>query len=178
MHLNFTVLFPASDVWGHIRKVYLFLEEGVHLGLDWVWLAGNDKSTGIIDARHLVEIFVLARVRSHNIKLRVENILAVSSVGNTIVNNQLNHDLLCVITVEGKVFSVAGDDVTILSEPLLHSGLAVAGVVLNESFWADIAGVILTCFGDLIAPSEWLYLHLLSEEFDGLVDSVYTLFGS
>jgi hypothetical protein len=117
-------------------------------------------------------------VRSHYIKLRVENILAVSSVGNTIVNNQLNHDLLCVITVEGKVFSVAGDDVTILSEPFLDSGLSVAGVVLNESFWADIAGVILTCFGDLIAPSEWLYLHLLSEEFNGLVDSVYTLFGS
>lgn len=162
MDLNFTVLFPASDVWGHIGKIYLFLEEGVHLSLDWVWFAGNDKSTRIIDARHLVKIFVLASMRSHHVKLRVKNILSVSSVGHTIVNNQLNHDLLCVITVERKVFSVAGNDVAILSEPLLDTGLSVAGIVLNKSFRADITRVVLTCFGNLITPSEWLYFALLS----------------
>lgn len=131
MDLNFTVLFPASDVWGHIGKVDLFLEEGVHLSLDGVWLAGNHEGSGIIDARHLVEILVLAGVRAHHIKLGVENILAMTSVGNTVVNNQLNHDLLCVITVEREVFSVAGNDVAILSEPLLDSGLSITGVVLN-----------------------------------------------
>lgn len=178
MNLNFTVLFPASDVWGHIGKIYLFLEEGVHLSFDWVWLAGNYKSSSIIDARHLVKIFVLASVGSHNIELRVENILSMTSVGNTVVNNQLNHDLLCVITVERKVFSVAGYDVAILSEPLLDTGLSVAGIVLNKSFGADITSVVLTCFGNLITPSEWLYLALLSKEFDGFVYGVNTFFGS
>ena len=100
MHLNFTVLFPASDVWRHVGKVNLLLEEGVHLSLDGVWFARNDKGSGVVDASHLVKIFVLAGVRSHHIKLRVENILTVSSVGYTIVDDQLDHDLLRVIAVE------------------------------------------------------------------------------
>lgn len=102
----------------------------------------------------------------------------MASVGNTIVNNKLDHDLLRVITVERKVFSVAGYDVTILPEPLFDSGLSIAGIVLNKSLWADITSVILTCFGNLITPSEWLYFTLLSKEFDGFVNSIYTLFGS
>ena len=100
MHLNFTVLFPASDVWRHVGKVNLFLKEGVHLGLDWVWFAGNYKGSSIVDARHLVKIFVLAGVSSHDIKLGVENVLTVASVGYTIVDDQLDHNLLCVIAME------------------------------------------------------------------------------
>ena len=178
MHLNFTVLFPASDVWGHIREVNLFLEEGVHLSLDWIWLARNDKSTSIIDARHLVKILMLTSVGAHDIELGVENILTVASVGNTIVNNKLDHDFLCVITMEREIFTVAGYNVAVLSESLLDSGLSIAGIVLNKTFGANVTRMILTSFCNFIAPSEWLNFTLFSKELDGLIDCINTLFGS
>ena len=60
LHLNFGVLFPATDVHGHIVKGNFLLQEFVHLTLDRVFIASLYKCSSVVNASHGVEVFVLA----------------------------------------------------------------------------------------------------------------------
>ena len=86
LHLNFRVLFPATNISRHVVEHDFFLEELVHLALDRILIAGLDERGRIVDARHRVEVLVLARVHSANSEIIVEEVLAMTTIGHTIVN--------------------------------------------------------------------------------------------
>jgi len=60
LDLYFRVLFPATDVHGHVIKGDLLFQELVHLALDRVLVTRLDERRGVVDAGHRVEIFMLA----------------------------------------------------------------------------------------------------------------------
>ena len=99
LNLYFWVLFPASYFIRHI-ELNIFFEESIHLFFDWIWFTTCDKCSGIIDTRHRVKIFVVTCVAAHHVKFLIENVFSVSSIRNSIVNNQLDQNFLCVITMK------------------------------------------------------------------------------
>lgn len=99
MNLDFRILFPAPNVFWHV-EFYFFLEESVHLALNGIWLALDDKGSGVVNNTHLIEVFVCAGVSSHDVELSIENVFAVTSVVNTIIYNQLDHDLFGIFAME------------------------------------------------------------------------------
>ena len=86
LDLDFGVLFPASDIHGHVVKGDLLLEELVHLLLDRVLITRLDKRCGVVDARHRIEVFMLPGVHSAHSEVVVEQVLTVSTIWNAIVN--------------------------------------------------------------------------------------------
>ena len=86
LDLDFRVLFPASDIHWHVIKGDFLFEELVHLSLNRVLITSLDKGGGVIDARHRIEIFVLARVHTTRAEVIIEQVLSMATVGNTIVN--------------------------------------------------------------------------------------------
>lgn len=114
LHLNFRVLFPGSDTLWHV-ELNLFLQEDVHLLLYWVHLACYHESSGVVDTGHLVEIFMWVSVAAHHVELSVEDVFSVASILHSIIDNQLDHDFFGLLTVEGQVFSIARDNVSVLS---------------------------------------------------------------
>ena len=60
LHLNFRVLLPSTNVHRHVVKRHLLLQEFVHLSLDGVLVTRLHERGCVVDARHRVEVFVLA----------------------------------------------------------------------------------------------------------------------
>ena len=60
----------------------------------------DHESPAIINASHLIEVFMGVSEASHHVELSVEDILSVASVLYTVINNQLNHNFLSLVTVE------------------------------------------------------------------------------
>ena len=65
-----------------------------------IWLSTDNEGSGVVDAGHLIEVFVGISEASHNVEFSVEDILSVASVLYTVVNNQLNHNFLGLVTME------------------------------------------------------------------------------
>jgi len=86
LHLNFRVLLPTSYVFWHVEFNLLF-KEIVHLLLYRIRLAADDEGAGVIDACHLVEVFVGVGEAAHNVELSIKNILSVASVLHTVVHD-------------------------------------------------------------------------------------------
>ena len=99
LNLNFRILLPTSYVFWHIKFNLLF-QEIIHLLLYRIWFSIDDESTSIIDTGHLIEIFVSISEAPHDVELSIENVLSVASILNSIVNNQLNHNFLSLVTME------------------------------------------------------------------------------
>ena len=59
----------------------------------------NFESFGV-NTCHLIEVLVRARVSSHDIELGIKDVLAVTSVVHSVIDNQLDHDLFCIFAVE------------------------------------------------------------------------------
>ena len=107
LDLDLGILLPAANVIRHIVKGNFFFEELIHLTLDRIGLTLDDESSCVVDAAHVVEILVATGVTSHDPELRIEDVLPVASVLNTIINNQLDHNFLCVFAMERKILAVA-----------------------------------------------------------------------
>jgi len=86
LHLNFGVLFPASDVHWHILEGYLFLEEFVHLTFNGVFVASLHEGGCIINACHSIKVFVLSRENTAASKIVIEQVFSVTTIGYTVVN--------------------------------------------------------------------------------------------
>lgn len=147
LHLDLAVLLPAADVVRHlVREIDLFLEELVHLSLDRVRLSLYHEGAAVVDAGHRVEILVVAREATHDVELGVEYVLAVAPVLDAVVDYELDHDFLCVFAVEAEVLAIATDDVAVITKSLFHTSAAIRRIVLNESTWPNVFGVIFTGF--------------------------------
>ena len=68
---------------------------------------------------------MLARVAAHHVEFGIENVLSMSSVLHAVVYDQLYHHLLGLLAVEAEVFTVACNNVPVLSQPLLYTRLAI-----------------------------------------------------
>lgn len=99
LNLNFGVLFPAPNVFWHL-KFDFFLQESVHLSFDGVRLALGDESSSVVETCHLIKIFVSASKAAHHVELSVENVLTMTSIVHAVVHYQLNHHFLGILTME------------------------------------------------------------------------------
>ena len=113
LHLYFGVLFPTADVHGHVIKGDLLLEEFVHLTLNRVLVTCFDEGGSVVDASHCVEVFVLAREHTATSEIVVEQIFAMATVRNTVINEQLENDLNGLLAMEGQVLSIACHDLAV-----------------------------------------------------------------
>ena len=68
----------------------------------------------------------------------------MATIGNTIVDQQLQDNFDSCFTMEGQVLTVAGYDLTISLQSLLY-GRSIATFVLDETFGADVDDVIPGC---------------------------------
>ena len=160
LDLNFRVLLPASNIVRHIEGDVL-LEEHVHLSLDGIRGSVWHECATIVDDSHRVEVLVLSSGAAHDTELSIENILSVSSVLNSIVNNELKHDLLGHLAVERQIFTVARDDISVVSESFFDSGLVVRAIVLDQASGSNVVSVVGGSLGDLTIPlkgSNWRLL--------------------
>jgi len=114
----------------------------------------------------------------HNVEFGVENIFTMSSILNSIINDQLNHNFLSLITMEREVFSIARYNISILSKSLLHSSFAIWWIMLNETLWSDITSMVLACLCDFITPSESLDWSTTFQEINGFLNCSGSFFGS
>ena len=89
LNRNLTVLFPAPDIWGHVVEFYFLLQKQVHLSFDRIFLAIFDKSSTEIQCRHRIKVFVGSGEATHHTELRIKKVLAMASVGNTIIDDLL-----------------------------------------------------------------------------------------
>ena len=178
MDLNLAVLFPAAHVVRHlVSKVNLFLEVLVHLSFDGVRLALCNKSTAVVDTAHRIEVLVIGREAAHDIELGVEDVLAVATVLDAVVNDQLNQDFFGILAVERQVLTVAADDLAVLAEALLYTSSPVRGVMLDQASWSDVLGVIFGGLSNLGAPAQRLDGLLALKEVNRALDSLGTFFG-
>jgi hypothetical protein len=124
LHLNFRVLLPTSYVFWHVEFNLLF-KEIVHLLLYRIRLAADDEGAGVIDACHLVEVFVGVGEAAHNVELSIKNILSVASVLHTVVHNQLDHNFLGLVAMEGQIFTITRNYISVFPEPFFNASFAV-----------------------------------------------------
>jgi hypothetical protein len=170
-------LFPASHVVWHL-ELDILLKEGIHLLFDWVWFSLRNESTGVVDCCHCSEVLVISSVAAHGSEFLVENVFAMASVGDSIVDDQLNENSLGVVAMETQVLTIARHDIAVLSEPFLHSSFAIRAVVLDETFSSSVFGMISSSLCNWLAPLErWNWLLFL-EEIDRLLDSILAFLGS
>ena len=124
LHLNFRVLLPTSYVFWHVEFNLLF-KEIVHLLLYRIRLAADDEGAGVIDARHLVEVFVGVGEAAHNVELSIENVLSVASVLHAVVHDQLDHNFLGLVAMEGQIFTITRNYISVFPEPFFNASFAV-----------------------------------------------------
>ena len=124
LHLNFRVLLPTSYVFWHVEFNLLF-KEIVHLLLYRIRLAADDEGAGVIDACHLVEVFVGVGEAAHNVELSIENVLSVASVLHAVVHDQLDHNFLGLVAMEGQIFTITRNYISVFPEPFFNAGFAV-----------------------------------------------------
>ena len=67
----------------------------------------------------------------------------MTTVLHAIVNDQLDHNLFGIFAVEGQVLAVAADNLTVLAKAFLHTSATVRRVMLDQTSWANVLGVIL-----------------------------------
>ena len=89
LNRNLTVLFPAPDIWWHVVEFYFLLQKQVHLSFDRILLAIFDKSSAEVQRRHRIKVFVGSREATHHTELRIKKVLAMASIGNTIIDDLL-----------------------------------------------------------------------------------------
>ena len=113
LYLNFGVLFPAADICRHVIKGNLLLQEFIHLSLDGVLISSSNEGGCIINACHCVKVFVLAREDATTPKVIIEKVFPVTAIRNAIVHQQLQNNFNSRLTVEGEVFTIACDDLSV-----------------------------------------------------------------
>lgn len=88
LDVNLSVLLPRAHVWVHL---YLdrFLEEFIHLEFNRVLVSISDQPTNKVHARHLIIVTMFTSEAPHHLELSIKQVVSVSSVSNTIVNDQL-----------------------------------------------------------------------------------------
>ena len=84
---DFAVLLPSSNIDRHCFKLNFFFQELVHLSLNGVILASSNKSGAKVDSRHGIKIFMGAREATHHTELGVEQVLTVTAVWHTIIDD-------------------------------------------------------------------------------------------
>ena len=100
LHLDFRVLFPATNISRHVVEHDFFLEELVHLALNRIFISSSNKGCGIVNAGHRIKVFVLTGVDSANSEIIIEQVLAMASVWNTVVDEKLQHNFDGSLTME------------------------------------------------------------------------------
>ena len=85
-------------------------------------------------------------------KVVVEEILSVSTIRYSIINEKLQNHLDRSLAVERQIFSVASDDFAVLLESLLDCR-AIAALVLNKTLWSNIDDVVSCGFAQLSVPA-------------------------
>ena len=141
LNLDFRVLFPATNISRHVVEHDFFLEELVHLALNGVFISSSNKGCSIVNASHRVEVFVLTGIDSANSEIIIEQVLAMAPVWYTIVDKKLENNFNGSLAMEAKIFSVAGNNLTIALQTLLD-GSAIAALVLNKTLGSNIDDMV------------------------------------
>ena len=171
------VLHRATDIGWHLWELDLLLEELVHLPLNWILVSVSNESGAEVNDGHGVEVLVLTGEATHNAELWVEEVLTVATVWHTIINNRLKDDLHGVVAVVGKILTVTGNNLTVSLQTLLNWG-TIGSLVANETLGAGVLDVVAGAKGELGVPGKWADSSAVTEELDGLTDSLDTLFGA
>ena len=100
LHLNFTVLLPASNVLRHVVKFNFLFQKFIHLAFYGILFAILDKGCTKIDRRHSIEVFMGSTETSKDTKVRIKEILAMSTIWYAIIYNLLQNYLHSSFTVE------------------------------------------------------------------------------
>jgi len=87
LHLDFGVLFPSSDIWGHALKLHIFFEERVHLDFNGILFSSFNEGSCVVKGRHSVKVFVSSGVDTDASEVRIKNIFAMSSVRYSIIHD-------------------------------------------------------------------------------------------
>lgn len=74
--------------------------DGTELFLDGVFLAHAHEGRAEVQRRHRVEVLVASREAAHHAELRVEKVFSVATVGHAIVDDRLQDDFHCCLSVE------------------------------------------------------------------------------
>lgn len=72
LHLNFAVLFPASNILRHVVEFNFFFQKLIHLALNWVFFPVLDKGSTKVDRRHCIEVFVWSTETTHNTEIWIK----------------------------------------------------------------------------------------------------------
>lgn len=105
---NFAVLLPAPNVWWHVVELNLFLQEQVHLALDGVLLSVTDEGSAEVERGHGVEVLVRTAEAAHDAEVSVEEVLAMTTIGDAVINNLLQNNFHGRLSVERQILTVAG----------------------------------------------------------------------
>lgn len=85
-------------------------------------------------------------------KIVVEEVLSVTTIWNTIVDEKLQNHLDSCFTMERQVLTVTGHDLSILLESFLNGG-SITALVLDQSFGSDIDDMVACGLAKFAIPS-------------------------
>lgn len=86
LHHHFVVLSPAEHVGWHFGELDIAFEEVVYLALDRVVLVAGGEAAAEVETSHCDEVFVGAAEAGELFEFGVENVLAVATVLNSVIN--------------------------------------------------------------------------------------------
>jgi hypothetical protein len=175
---DFAALFPASNISGHLNELELFSQEEIHLLLDGIFFTVSHESSAEINSGHGNEVDVSISVATHHTELGVEQVITVTTVCHTIIDDWLEHDVQGSFGMESKILTVAGDDLSVLLESILDGG-TIGALVLDETLLTGIQSVVAGSDRKFVVPVELVgHSGLLSQKLNGLWNCLPAFFGA
>ena len=165
LHMDFRWLSPVYGSFNNV-KLNLFSQECVHFSVGPI----------VVDDSWLPIFWVGACGGTHFHEAFLEDISAMATVWNSIINKKSKHDFL------GGFSSI----VNVLSTPSLACGVSVKSVskgwairtsMPNNVVYVWVSDMISGCFGNVWIPSECSNWLLISQIVDGFLNSGRTLIG-
>ena len=118
-----------------------------------------------------------ARVYAHTAEVRIKYVLAMASVGNAVVDNELQDHVKGVLAMERQVLTIAGHDLSVLLQAFLNRG-AVMGLVLDETLGTGVDNVVAAGAAKVFAPLKGLNRLQSVQVLDSFVDGCGSFLGA
>ena len=101
LHTHLRVLFPTPHIFRHlIIKVDFFLQKLIHLFLNRILSIQWHEAPCEVHACHDLKVCMWSRVTREHPEFLVEDVLAMASLWNSIINYELGQYLLSCLAVE------------------------------------------------------------------------------
>jgi hypothetical protein len=166
-------LLPRTHLWRHLN-LYLLFQERVHLLFDGIEIAVLDETASEIDACHVGIVSVCASVAPNDLKLRVEQVVSVSSISHSVINYQLTEDLDGSVAVEGQIFTVTINELPMLRQAIFDR-LACRTFVGKQTLGSRVLYMVLGSVAHLFRPAHRSIVFLSSHN---VVNSFFDCFGT